>query len=231
MDDLLFKLLDDGQETADMVGMGMYYNRLREEMQRDRDDINEINSSRGKMPDKLKNHKPNDDEILLINAETGKERRIIHEWAERNGLKSIAINVDCFHENRGWKCKECNNVYYDSEVYSSQDWNMEGDVCYGSIIRCPNCYGESVYSTEDPYDPECDTIKPISVMLNGVAVGNSVELLKKTLRKKRRKKKKKDKKKDEKKDEKKEWDVNKYEYELAKLPLRDMKIIKCYEDI
>lgn len=186
----LEKLFQETKGVADRIGMGAYFDRLQEEMENDKARIYSINASRGKMWDILENNIPKKGEILIVQANNGIERRLIHRWAEHKGLKSIASRIDAFPEVYGWKCKECDCVYYNNEVHSTSDWGTRGQ-CFGSIIKCPVCYEDSTYSTDDAYDPVWDTIKPIRNMINSVAIGESVDYLKKVLNKGRRKKKKK----------------------------------------
>jgi hypothetical protein len=200
-----------------------YWMRIKEAIQNNHEDRAFINSTRGRMPELLHQNKPTLDQALLVEAQTGEERAALHQWAENNGFKSIAICVDFFPDVYGWKCKECNVVFYNKEISSTTDWSMDGSRCFGSIIRCDYC--DSIYSTDDPYDPDSDDIEPIPKLMNGVAIGRDVTFLKQMLVKHRRKRTKKhprDKQFSDMSDDEESY-YNKRV--LNQMPLRDVKLI------
>ena len=57
-----------------------------------------------------------DNQILLINATTGNQRAVYHEWAKRNGLISMSILSNKFDTNFGCKCSDCKQVWYEEEM-------------------------------------------------------------------------------------------------------------------
>lgn len=221
--DPILNLFDLVHNLARFHGMGLYFDRIKTEILQKQAKVQEETLNRGKMFQILKNTIPIDNQILLVHAKTGKERRLLHDWATINQLKSIPICLDIFPEVRGWKCKLCEQIYYDEEIYSQSDWSSDGTRYFGEYVECPTCEGDSYYNTSEPYDEEDDTIKPISVMLNGVAIGNNIEHMKKILGKKTRKKGKRTTKASKISED--------FDNLIHHMPLREYKIITSSEEI
>ena len=192
--------------------MDMYLKHIVDDIRQSTNERRVEDLSRGKMPLILQQNIPTGGAVLLVHTKTGEERVLIHQWAERNGLVSMVCCVRHFSDVSGWKCKECNVVYYDNEVSSNADWGMISGTCFGTIVRCYQC--DAVYNTGDDPDSD-DEIKPISKLPNGVAIGATKDLLKRVLKKNRRKRKKKF------------SNVHTIgvEEDLLKMPLREIKLI------
>ena len=225
MEKLLDDLFDTVQETIPTSEMNRhfdrYFNQLREEIDEDRINFQRKMQNQGKMSLLLDKRKPrHNDEILLVHTKTGRERHILHCWAERNDLESMSICVPYFPDVWGWKCEPCNTIFYNEECDSCTDWGTQGQN-FGGVVKCPNCE-DSIRHTGDDYDPDYDTLKVIPVMLNGVGICQSKEKLKKFLGKKRRKKNKKNKKRENTNNG---LDDLTFEKEMTKLPLREIKIV------
>src|SRR3990170_8914883 len=148
----VFDLLNQFQGIADEVGMGGYWNQLRREIAQDRQDDLARLATRGQMPAQLSQNRPKPDQVLLIQTLNGRERKIIHIWAERHQYKHKAIQTPLFDPVRVYRCKDCHKSYTKSELRSMTDHStIFPGHSYGLVTSCFVC--DSYY---DPGDKDSD---------------------------------------------------------------------------
>lgn len=93
----------------------------------------------GQMEKILDNNKPEDDELLLVEALTGEERARIHAWAERNSYQSTRYKTEHFETNRLFHCTECAYSSYYEECIKYDDIGSCLGVNFGEVVKCPWC--------------------------------------------------------------------------------------------
>ena len=121
----------------------------------------------GQMEQILNNNKPNDGELLMVEARSGIERARIHAWAERNGYLSTRYKTKHFDDNELYHCNDCHFSSYYDECITYDDYGSCFGVFYGHVVKCP-C-GETWwrYDSTDNGLRKSDTV-------NAVLIGKSL---------------------------------------------------------
>lgn len=168
-------ILEALMPVAESANMGWYFKQLIQEMKYEDEYREDECTNCGCMKQILEDNSPTEDNLLLVNAKNGVERRAFHAWAESKGYSHVPIKTSLFSDNVIYYCKECKRAYYDNEMNISADWStISSGVCYGSTIKCFHC--DSYYDADDPEDSD---IKRRGEAFNAVMIGVKLPLLSK----------------------------------------------------
>jgi len=121
-----------------------YFEKILSDIEFNRAKKKSMNTTRVcEMAQALNNIKLDKTQVVLVNTETGKERKFIHYWAEQNGLLSAPIRCNFFSSVYIYRCRECGFSFYHDEI-SKMDYDGNR---IKQIISCKYCDG--MYD-EDP---------------------------------------------------------------------------------
>lgn len=128
-------------------------------------------------------------QIILIECDSGQERKYWHSYAETRKWQHLAVRTDKFHANITVKCKECGWVHYVAEMpLSCCEYDAELKYC----DKCPwdeelECFGRNVIDLTDPdYWKSPDATFDLNAYtMNAVAMGPELPAIPKKKRRNR----------------------------------------------
>lgn len=170
-------LFDTLMPLVESTNMDWYFRQLQQEVR----DNCRTRSPKGNMRVTLESHRPRSGQLLLVNAETGMERKAIHVWAGDNGYRSESAKTNYFEPVTIFHCYECKKNFYGSEMSRREDflfvvlgWS------FGVTIQCPDC---GVFYYPDDDDDDLD-VKRKGSCFNTVIIGRELPQMSKKISRK-----------------------------------------------
>lgn len=127
-------------------GMGFYFNNIKFEIENNaiHNDLVAQEKQEDAMKEILTRHLHF--KYILVNCQSGIERRYIHNFAKIHGFLSSTVKTTMFNPVEIFSCNSCCKRYYLNELSCCSDWSTISDISYGTVLKCP-C-GESYISSD-----------------------------------------------------------------------------------